>query len=116
MDEATHRLQQVPNQALCHMRAAVMVLARRNAIKAAKRQFMARGVKLQRMSHREISAAADEYLANHPELIAEAKETVVRWHAEGVFGKRGGIRNPVRKASRTAPGRVQRCEARSPVE
>jgi hypothetical protein len=45
------------------------------------------------MTHREISAAADEYLANHPELINEAKGVVDRWHAEGVFGKRGGIRS-----------------------
>ena len=54
MDEATHRLQQVPDQALCHMRAAVTVLARQNAIKAAKRQFIARGLKPHRMEHREI--------------------------------------------------------------
>ena len=93
MDEANHRLQQVPNQAqLRVMSVAVMVLARRNAIKAVKRQFQAQGVKLQRMAHREIVAAAGEYLANHPELIEEAKQTVRRWHAEGVFGTRGGIR------------------------
>ena len=76
-----------------------MVLARRSAVKAVKRQFQAQGLKLHRMAHREIVAAANDYLANHPELIAEAKETVLRWQAEGVFGKRGGIRNPVRQAS-----------------
>jgi hypothetical protein len=94
MDEANHRLQQAPNQAqLRVMRVAVMVLAQRSAIKEVKRQFRAQGIKLQRMTHREISAAADEYLANHPELINEAKGVVDRWHAEGVFGKRGGIRS-----------------------
>jgi hypothetical protein len=41
------------------------------------------------MHRRIIVAAADEYLAKHPELIAEAKETVLRWQAEGMFGKRG---------------------------
>jgi hypothetical protein len=44
------------------------------------------------MTRKEIVAAGDVYLANHPELIAEAKETELRWHAEGMFGKRGGIR------------------------
>ena len=44
------------------------------------------------MARGKIVAAANEYLANHSELIAEAKETVLRWHAEGVFGPRGGIR------------------------
>ena len=96
MDEANHRLQQVPNQAqLRVVSVAVMVLARQSAVKAVRRQFQAQGVKL----HREISAAANDYLANHPELIAEAKVTVLRWQAEGVFGPRGGIRNPVRRAS-----------------
>jgi hypothetical protein len=99
MDEATHRVQQAPNQAqLRTMSVAVVVLARRSAIKAVKRQFQAQGLKLQRMAHREIVAAANGYLSNHPELLAEAKETVVRWQAEGVFGKRGGIRNPVHRA------------------
>jgi hypothetical protein len=94
MDEATHRLQQAPNQAqLRTMSVAVMVLAQRSATKAARRQFTAQGVKLQRMAHREIVAAANDYLAKHrAELITEAKEIVDRWHAEGVFGKRGGIR------------------------
>lgn len=41
---------------------------------------------------REITALAEAYLAGHPELIAAAKETVLQWQAEGVFGPRGGIR------------------------
>ena len=32
--------------------------------------------------------AAEEYLAEYPELIAEAKPIVLRWFAEGVFGRR----------------------------
>jgi hypothetical protein len=101
MDEATHRLQQGPNQAqLRVMRAGVMVLAQRSAIKAVKQQFRAKGLKLQRMAHREVVAAANHYLTQHrAALINYAKEIVDRWHAEGVFGKRGGIRNPVRQRS-----------------
>jgi hypothetical protein len=97
MDEAYRRLQQAPNQAqLRVMRAAVAVLAQRSAIKEVKRQFRAQGFKPQRMTHREIVAAANDYLAKHrTELVNEAKEIVGRWLAEGVFGKRGGIRNPV---------------------
>jgi len=82
MVEATRILQQAPTPAQAHaMSAAVMVLARQRAIKGAKRQLQAKGMKPQYMAQREIVAVANEYLANHPELIAEAKETVLRWHA-----------------------------------
>jgi len=37
---------------------------------------------------REIAAAAREYLAAHPELIAEAKPIIEQWRREGFFGKR----------------------------
>ena len=40
---------------------------------------------------REIVAIAEEYLAEHPELIAEAKETALRWAAKGFFGKRAAL-------------------------
>jgi hypothetical protein len=80
------------------MSAAVMTLARQRAIKAVKRQIRDRGQKSQYMAQGEIVAAANEYLPNHPELIAEAKEIVLRWHVEGMFGPRGGIRNRVRRA------------------
>ena len=32
---------------------------------------------------------ARNYIVAHPELIADAKATVLRWQAEGVFGPRG---------------------------
>ena len=35
---------------------------------------------------------ADAYLAGHLALIADAKVTVLRWEAEGMFGTRGSIR------------------------
>ena len=50
--------------------------------------------KPQHFAMREIVALAKEYLAGHrAELIAEAKEIVERWRAEGVFGPRGDIRS-----------------------
>lgn len=79
------------------MKMAVVVLMRQWAIKAVKQLFQRQGLKPQHMAHREIVAAADDYLANHrSELTAEAKAIVDRWYAEGVFGKRGGIRSRVR--------------------
>ena len=82
MAEANRILPQAttPDQARA-ISAAVMVLARQKAIKAVKQQIRDRGLRPQYMALREIATAGDEYLANHPELIAEAKETVLRWHA-----------------------------------
>jgi hypothetical protein len=74
------------------MGMAVNVLARQAAMKAAKRQFQARGLRPHHTSHREIIAAADAYLADHrAELIAEATPIVERWQAEGFFGKRARL-------------------------
>jgi len=81
------------------LRLAVAVLARQAAIKATKAALRAKGLKLSHLRQKDIVAMAEEYLVHHPELIAEAKETALRWQAEGVFGKRGGIRNPDRRAS-----------------
>jgi hypothetical protein len=69
-----------------------MVLARQRAIKATKQQPRAQGLRPQCMAHREIVAAAEEYLAGHrAELIAEAVAVVDRWQAEGFFGKRAAL-------------------------
>lgn len=56
--------------------AAIAVLAREAARKAVKRQLQAQGIKLARFTGREISRMAEAYLDDHPELIAEAAETV----------------------------------------
>jgi hypothetical protein len=94
MNEASRILAQgttlAQAQAMSH---AVMTLARQRAIKAVKQQIRDQGHKPQYMALSEIVAAANEYLPDHPEVIAEAKETVLRWHAAGMFGKRGGIRS-----------------------
>jgi hypothetical protein len=96
MVEANHIVMQVPgpNQAQRQsMSRAIRVLAMQAAKQAVKRAIQARGLKkLADIPAREITSAAEEYVVGHPELIAEAKETVLRWHAEGVFGPRGGIR------------------------
>jgi hypothetical protein len=71
-------------QLRARMGVAVITLARQRATTRVKEQFRAQGLKIAHMSHREIAVAAEE----HPELIAEAKPIVLRWFADGVFGKR----------------------------
>jgi glutamate racemase len=104
MEEATHSVQQAPepNHAQRHaMGRAVIVLARQAAIKEVKAAIQRQGRrKVWQIARREIVAIAEEHLAaNRATLIAKAKAMVDRWHAEGAFGPRGGIRNPVRNAS-----------------
>jgi hypothetical protein len=76
-------------------RRAVATVAQQGAIRAVKRQLQMRGLKPQYISRREIVAAANEYLRDHPsiraELIAEAREIVDQWQAEGFFGKRAAL-------------------------
>jgi 7-keto-8-aminopelargonate synthetase-like enzyme len=100
LDEADLMLPQATTPAQAQaMSAAVMVLARQRAIQIAQRQLRSRGLRPQYMARREILVVANDYLANHPELVAEAKETVLRWHAEGMFGPRGGIRTRAHRAT-----------------
>jgi hypothetical protein len=88
MAEATRSVHQA------HLRAmATMTLARQAAMKAAKHQLSAQGLRPSQFSHRELTLRAEACLAAHrEELIADAKQIVARWQAAGVFGKRGGIR------------------------
>jgi hypothetical protein len=67
---------------------ATIILARQQAEKAVKLALKGQGLKPQYMARREIVVLATEYLAKHPELIAEAKPIVERWRREGFFGKR----------------------------
>jgi hypothetical protein len=90
MAEATQRLHQA--QVRASMGMAVKVLARQAAIKATKRQLQAQGLKPTHFSHRDLVIRAEQYLAEHrEELIAEAREIVARWQAEGFFGKRAKL-------------------------
>jgi hypothetical protein len=81
---------------LTHLRAsmgmAVNVLARQAALKVAKAKLQAQGLRPTHFSHRELVVRADAYLDQHrEELIADAKQIVARWQAEGFFGKRAKL-------------------------
>jgi hypothetical protein len=58
------------------MSAMIMTLAKLAAIKAVKRDMQAQGVKLSSIQRKVITAIANGYLTQHPELIEEAAETV----------------------------------------
>jgi hypothetical protein len=81
------------------MGTATLTLARLRAIKAAKQQLHAQGAKPDRMHRYEIVALGEAYLAAHgAELIAEAKQTIERWQAEGFFGKRAKLNSCAQNA------------------
>ena len=101
MAEANHSLHHAYLRA--RIGVAVMTLARQRAIARVKEQLRAKGLKVAHFTHREIVVAAEEYLAEHPELIAEAKPIVLRWFAEGVFGKRAAQSVRIHPELRTLP-------------
>jgi hypothetical protein len=70
MAQANPSLPPKPNRFAC------AVLARQAALKAVKHNLAAQGVRVAYMPHRELVAAAEVYLRDHPELFAEAGETV----------------------------------------
>ena len=75
---------------------AAVTLARQRAIAEVKRAIQREGRrKVSQVVHREIVTLANEYLAEHPELIDEAKPIIERLAAEGFFGKRAAqsVRN-----------------------
>ena len=73
----------------------VRTIARRLARDAAKRQLRDRGLKVSHYSAKEISLLAEEYFAQHPELINEAVTAVERLRTGGYLGKRAqAVRNP----------------------
>jgi hypothetical protein len=58
------------------------------ATQAVKDTLRRKGEKVSSFPACEIAAMAEAYLAEHRELIVEAKATVERWTLEGVFGER----------------------------
>ena len=56
------------------MWGAVMTLARYEARQIIKRQLYAKGIKLAHVESREITIAANQYVEDHPEVIALATE------------------------------------------
>jgi hypothetical protein len=86
MIETNPSLQQA--QLRARLASAAVTLAKYEAEKAVKLALRVRGLKPQHIARREIVTMAKDYLAAHPELIAEAKPIVERWRKEGFFGKR----------------------------
>ena len=56
------------------MNGAVMTLSRYYAREAIKRELKSQGIKLQRVESCEITKAANQYIVDHPEIIAFAAE------------------------------------------
>jgi nucleotide-binding universal stress UspA family protein len=82
----------VSAQLRASMSLATHTLARQAALKAAKAKLQAQGLRPTHFSHRELVVRADAYLDQHrEELIADAKQIVARWQAEGFFGKRARL-------------------------
>lgn len=87
MAEAKQSVHQAHLRARLHI--ATITRARQVAMNLTKRQLQAQGFRPTHFSHRDLLIKADEYLAAHrAELIAEARQIVERWTAEGFFGKR----------------------------
>jgi hypothetical protein len=103
--EPTHIL--LPAELCARLARAAIILAQREAEKHVKRQIAAAGKKLALTPKRDITAAAKDYLAAHPELIAQQRPVVERWRVEGVFGKRA--------ARRIAQNSQVLCKSESPA-
>ena len=65
------------------MNGAVMTLARWHAREAVKAQSRAQGIKLIHVEAGEISRAANQYVDDHPEVIAKAWDSYDRLVALG---------------------------------
>jgi len=86
MTEATNSVHLAKLRASMSM--ATRVLALQAALKATKRKLQAQGLKVNHFPMRELKARAETYLAEHrEELIAEAKQIVSRWEAQGYFDR-----------------------------
>jgi hypothetical protein len=57
-----------------HMTGAEMTLARYYARQAIKRELLAQGLKLSHVEASEITKAANQYIDDHPEIMAFAAE------------------------------------------
>jgi hypothetical protein len=73
------------------MNGAVMPLARYYARQAIKRQLYGQGIKLQRVESCEITRAANQYIEDHPEIIAFATD---RYHSLVASGRLRPPRKP----------------------
>ena len=93
MAKANRKLSRLPRKregTIMTMHGAVMTLARYQARQVIKRELYAQGIKLAHVESCEITIAANQYIEDHPEMIAFATE---QYHD---FVKRG-ILKPERK-------------------
>ena len=81
MVETNHSVSQLSPQFRANISVAVRVLAQRSAVEIVSISYEPEGC-------REIVTIAHDYIAAHPEPIAEAKVTVEKRRPEGFFGKR----------------------------
>jgi hypothetical protein len=71
-----------------YVAGGAVTLALYRARQAVKGGLRRKGEKVSAYPSCEITTMAKAYLAEHRELLVEAKATVERWTLEGVFGKR----------------------------
>jgi hypothetical protein len=64
------------DRAYHNLKPRVMIFALFSARNIVKQDLQARGIKLSHVDPREVTEAAQRYLAAHPELLEEATETV----------------------------------------
>ena len=76
------------------MNGAVMTLARYYARQAVKRELYAQGIKLMHVESCEITRAANQYIEDHPEIIALATERYQDFVKRGVLRPERKLRKP----------------------
>jgi hypothetical protein len=118
MLEATRSLSR--NDPSFYIAGAAVTLAVYRARQAVKDAIRRKGEKVSSFAACEITAMAKVYLAEHRELMVEARATVERWTLEGVFGKRASgpfvqmlqvMHNP--RSSRFQSLRLCRCQVQN---
>jgi hypothetical protein len=68
-------MKRTPEQKAQEHRRAVAVLARMAAKRAVQNDIRAKGLRLHDFTNRDLLLRAEQWLAEHPELVAQARET-----------------------------------------
>ena len=77
-----------PHNPTFYLASGAVTLALYRARQAVKDAIRRKGEKVSAYPACEIAAMAKAYLAEHRELMVEARATAERWTLDGVFGKR----------------------------